>query len=62
MCAGCALLNVPICSTGVICSANIHEIVSVLAVTGGAGIGSLKMWRKNGKPKSEPKTPEPKKK
>gem|GEM_PF-1877697 len=55
MCAGCSLLSVPVCSTGLICTANIHHIVSVVAVTGSAGIGTLKLWRSNEEDKTKPK-------
>lgn len=44
MCAGCSLINVPVCSAGALCGASLHEVLGLLAAAGGAGLGTLKQW------------------
>lgn len=44
MCAGCTLLNVPICSSGMLCSANMHQFIQVIVLSSGAGAGSIIAW------------------
>lgn len=50
MCAACGLINMPICSSGIVCNSNILEFFQMFIVTTGVSFTSVIMWLKN-KPK-----------
>ena len=41
MCAVCSGFNIPICSSGVICTANFHEMISFALLSGSTLFGSI---------------------
>lgn len=46
MCAGCGLTNIPICSTGIVCTGNMHAFLQMIIISTGVGSTSILMWLK----------------
>lgn len=41
MCGVCSGIGVPICATGVVCSANLHQVVSFALLSGSGTVGAV---------------------
>jgi len=41
MCSICSGVGVPVCATGVICSANFHQLISFALLSGSTMVGSV---------------------
>lgn len=51
MCSFCSVVGVPVCSSGIVCSANFHEILSFVTLAGSGLIGSVFGLLRNNKEK-----------